>query len=64
VTLDLLRALALVFVIEGIMPFAMPSMFRESLLRIANLGDRDLRLVGLVSMVAGLLALQVVRWFL
>jgi uncharacterized protein YjeT (DUF2065 family) len=63
-TLDLLRALALVFVIEGIMPFAMPSAFRESLLRIANLGDRDLRLVGLISMLAGFFALQAVRWLL
>lgn len=50
---DFLRALALVMVIEGMLPFLSPRRFRESLLRAASLEDRPLRLLGLVAMVGG-----------
>jgi uncharacterized protein YjeT (DUF2065 family) len=61
---DLLRALALVIVIEGVLPFVAPSLFRQSLLRVAGVDDQRLRLVGLGAMIVGLAALQAVRWFL
>lgn len=50
---DFLRALALVLVIEGMLPFLSPKGFRDSLLRAASLEDRSLRLFGLVAMIAG-----------
>ncbi|ROH87865.1 DUF2065 domain-containing protein [Stagnimonas aquatica] len=50
---DFLRALALVMVIEGMLPFLSPRRFRESLLRAASLEDRPLRLLGLVAMLSG-----------
>lgn len=55
---DFLRALALVMVIEGLLPFLSPHRFRESLLRAASLQDRSLRLFGLVAMVLGAALLQ------
>lgn len=50
---DFLRALALVMVIEGLLPFLSPARFRESMLRAASLDDRVLRLLGLVALLAG-----------
>jgi len=61
---DILRALALVVVIEGVLPFATPARFRQSLLQIASLDDRSLRIVGITSMIVGLMALQAVHWLL
>jgi uncharacterized protein YjeT (DUF2065 family) len=58
---DLLRALALVLVLEGILPFVMPGRWRETILRIASLNDRFLRLIGITSMTLGLILLQLVH---
>jgi len=52
---ELLGALALFFVLEGIAPFLNPSGMRRALARIAAFGDRELRLAGLGSMVVGVL---------
>lgn len=57
---ELLRALALVMVIEGLMPFAAPSQWRRTLFTIAQLENRSMRMIGLASMVAGLAVLQFV----
>jgi uncharacterized protein YjeT (DUF2065 family) len=62
--MDLLRALALVMVIEGVLPFLSPGRARSTLGRLAGLDDRALRLIGLSSMIAGLVGLQLLRWFL
>ncbi|MDQ3730964.1 MAG: DUF2065 domain-containing protein [Pseudomonadota bacterium] len=58
---DLLAAVALVLVIEGMMPFLNPSGLRQALIRIANTPDGPLRMAGLVSMAAGALLLYFVR---
>lgn len=50
---DFLRALALVMVIEGMLPFLSPGRFRASLLRAASLADRPLRVFGLAAMLGG-----------
>lgn len=47
-------ALALLLVLEGILPFANPKRFRESLQTIANMSDQHLRWIGLASMLVGL----------
>ena len=54
-------ALALVLVIEGLMPFIGPSAFRRTMDQVAQMPDRQLRLVGLGSMLVGLLLLYMVR---
>lgn len=58
---DLLAALALVLVIEGLIPFISPSRMRETLNMIQQLDDRSLRVMGLVSMVLGVVLLYLVR---
>jgi uncharacterized protein len=58
---DLLAALGIVFVIEGILPFLNPGGARRTLLKITSLGDRELRLAGLFSMLGGLLLLFFAR---
>jgi uncharacterized protein len=54
---DLLVALALVFVIEGIWPFLNPGGLRQAMRAIAELDDRVLRIAGLASMVSGVVLL-------
>lgn len=58
---DLLVAVALMLVIEGILPFANPRGFRNSLMLISQLDDRALRIVGIVSMLAGVVLLYLIR---
>lgn len=58
---DLGAALALVLVIEGLLPLMAPQGFREAMLAATRLDDRVLRVVGLVSMIAGVLLLYWVR---
>ncbi|MDH5358060.1 MAG: DUF2065 domain-containing protein [Gammaproteobacteria bacterium] len=50
-------ATALMLVIEGIMPFLNPTVFRRALLQMAGMKDQQLRMIGLFSMVFGLVLL-------
>jgi uncharacterized protein YjeT (DUF2065 family) len=52
---DLLRALALVLVIEGLLPFLNPAGFRQAMHMISQMDDKSLRSAGFGSMVAGAL---------
>lgn len=58
---DLLTAVALVCVIEGIMPFINPAGFRRIMLMGTRLDDSSLRIAGLGSMLIGILLLYLVR---
>ncbi|NCA70679.1 MAG: DUF2065 domain-containing protein [Sphingobacteriia bacterium] len=58
---DVLVAVALVLVIEGIWPFLSPDSFRRVLLLVAAERKRVLRLTGLVSMLLGVGLLYLVR---
>ncbi|MGB5260469.1 MAG: DUF2065 domain-containing protein [Gammaproteobacteria bacterium] len=58
---DLLAALALLLVIEGVIPFVNPQALRRMLATMSQLDDRSLRTAGLVSMVLGVLMLYIVR---
>lgn len=61
---DILRALALILVLEGLMPFLMPQRFRETLMRLHNLDDRALRTVGFICLLVGVVALELIRWLM
>ncbi len=52
---ELLTALALVLVIEGVMPLISPARWREVFSRILALGDGQIRFIGLASIVMGAL---------
>jgi len=58
---EILTALALVFILEGMLPFMSPSKYRRMVMEIAQLKDGHIRNIGLVVMIAGLILLFVVR---
>ena len=58
---DLLAALALYLVLEGVLPFLNPQAMKRVLTTMTTLSDRQLRLWGLVSMAAGVVLLYLVR---
>lgn len=53
----LISAIALVFILEGILPFVFPQFWRRMMLQAVTLSENQLRLVGLVSILIGLLLL-------
>jgi hypothetical protein len=54
-------ALALVLVVEGLMPFVAPRAWRETFRRLTELSDGQIRFIGLVSIMIGLAAFLVLR---
>jgi uncharacterized protein YjeT (DUF2065 family) len=50
-------AAALVLVIEGLMPFLSPTVFRRALQQMTTMSDSAIRSIGLLSMLSGLLLL-------
>ena len=58
---EILTALALVLIIEGLLPFASPARYRQMVAEIQRLSDNNIRSVGLVVIIAGLVLLYVVR---
>ena len=58
---DFLAALALLLVIEGVIPFVNPQALRRMLATMSQLDDRSLRTAGLVSMLLGIVLLYFVR---
>ena len=58
---DLLAAIALFFVLEGIIPFLNPNGMKRALEKLITLGDRELRIAGLGSMLVGVAILFIVR---
>ncbi|MEJ2403983.1 MAG: DUF2065 domain-containing protein [Candidatus Thiodiazotropha sp.] len=58
---DLLVALALMLVLEGIWPFLNPNNMRKILLIVIQNDNRSMRLSGLVSMVSGVILLYLVN---
>ena len=58
---ELWTALALVLVLEGLLPLVAPRVWRESFRRLTELTDGQLRFVGLAAIAAGIVALLVIR---
>jgi len=56
-----LMALALMLVIEGLLPFLAPRLWRETFQRLMQLSDGQIRFFGLTSMIAGLVLLYISR---
>ena len=57
----LLTAFALVLIIEGVLPFLLPNLWREAFRRLTEMSDGQVRFLGLTSMVAGVLLLYLVK---
>lgn len=58
---DLGAALALMLVLEGILPFLNPQGTRYAFAQLAGMSNRTVRLMGLVSMVGGAMLLYLVK---
>jgi len=54
---SLLTALALMLVIEGLLPLLSPAAWRQVFARMLAMSDGQIRFVGLLSLLAGLTAL-------
>ncbi|MGV3581123.1 MAG: DUF2065 domain-containing protein [Methylophilus sp.] len=52
---SLIMAIGLMLVLEGVMPLLMPQAWRETFKRLTELKDGQLRFVGVMSIVGGLL---------
>ncbi|MEA3404520.1 MAG: DUF2065 domain-containing protein [Pseudomonadota bacterium] len=53
----LLAAIALFFIMEGILPFVFPEFWRKMMKEATELPEQQLRVMGLVSITIGLLIL-------
>jgi hypothetical protein len=58
---DFVAALGLMLVVEGIFPFLNPRGIKRVLATMATMDDGALRIAGVVSMLAGLLLLWLIR---
>ncbi len=58
---DLLAALGLFFVFEGIAPFLNPRGVKRAFAKLLEVRDRELRIAGLGSMLVGVVILFLVR---
>lgn len=61
--INFLSALALVLVLEGIMPFACPDCWKKFLFKIMEQNEKVLRISGFISMLAGVILLTVIHQF-
>lgn len=56
-----LLGLAMMLVIEGMLPFVLPELWRETFRKLVTLSDGQLRFVGITAMLAGLLLLYWIK---
>ncbi len=58
---DLLTALCLVMVLEGLLPFISPDISRKMAAMVSQLDNKNLRVSGLMSMLCGVLLLSLIH---
>ena len=56
-----LMAFALMLVLEGLLPFLAPTLWRDTFRRILQLSDGQIRFFGLASMLVGIVLLLLAR---
>ena len=54
-------AFCLVMVLEGVLPFLYPSRWRAMVEQLSTINDHALRIIGLLSMLAGVLGLYLIH---
>ena len=59
--LNWLAAIGLLLVIEGMLPFAAPAIWREGFRRILEFSDGQLRFIGAASMLGGVFLLTMLN---
>jgi uncharacterized protein len=58
---DLFAALALVLVIEGLLPFINPRSYKNTMVQMSSFPEKTIRMIGFGSMIAGVVFLYLVR---
>ena len=58
---ELFLALCLMLVIEGILPFVYPARWRKLVEQLSEIDDAAIRIIGLVSMLAGVAGIYLAR---
>jgi uncharacterized protein YjeT (DUF2065 family) len=58
---DWLAAIGLLLVIEGILPFAAPALWRDGFRRMLELRDGQLRFIGAASIIGGVFLLLILN---
>jgi uncharacterized protein YjeT (DUF2065 family) len=58
---SLLLAFALMLVIEGLLPFIAPRVWRDTFRRVTEMNDGQIRFIGLTSILIGLVVMAVFR---
>lgn len=58
---DLLVVIALVLVLEGIIPFLAPEKFKQAMAQLSQLSGQALRIIGFVSMTLGIIFLYIIK---
>ena len=58
---ELWVAMALMLVLEGMVPFLTPRGFKQMMQSVVRIEDRQLRIAGLVSMVVGVVLLYLIH---
>ena len=58
---DWLAAIGLLLIVEGILPFAAPAMWREGFSRMLELNDGQLRFIGAASIAGGVFLLLILN---
>ena len=55
-------AFALLLIVEGILPFAAPGIWRDTFRKLIEMSDGQLRFIGLLSMVLGAASLVAIHY--
>ena len=58
---NLFAALALMLVLEGLLPFVAPALWRETFKKMTELSDGQVRFIGLGSMLLGVLVFALLQ---
>lgn len=58
---SLAQAFCLMLVLEGIVPFLYPNRWRRVVISLATISDQQMRLIGLSSMLIGVVALYLLH---
>lgn len=58
---ELAIAFCLMLVIEGVIPFLAPQRWRKMVVMVANVDDFSMRIMGLLSMLAGTIILYLIN---
>lgn len=58
---ELLTALCLMLVLEGMIPFLYPNRWKDVVQKLAQIDSQTMRMMGLLSMLLGIIGLYIVR---